>query len=108
MSWTLIPIEGNWFYIKNRKSGQYLCVAGGSTNDSVQVVQWTLVKGDHQFHWSFDVTGRPKNNLVTIKNRKSGKLMSLATASTKNGIRIVQNPLGPNPQHQVWRVIEVK
>jgi len=102
--WQLIPVEEEWFAIKNRKSGLFICVRDGSNADGAEIMQWEQKDGDDGFeqHWKFVPVRDRGSNAVQIVNRKTNKLLSLEKESDSEGVKIRQ--LGPleNAKSQQW------
>ncbi len=109
-SWVLIPTDGEWFQIQNRKSGLVMAIAAGSENDGANVIQWPASKDalDHQWRAIPVKAAKGKNKMVQLENRKSGKLLSLEGESKRNGVRLVQSKEFTGARHQYWSLINVE
>src|SRR5687768_16850896 len=79
--------NGSW-QLLNRYSSKYLVVDAGSTADGAIVEQGPL-NGDAS-NWETVVVGTKHK----VKNRKSGKCLDLASASSMDNVNIVQRTCG--------------
>lgn len=78
-----------YYYIKNYKAGADQCISvsgGGSTADGAAMILWTC-NGNGEQRWRFDAVG---GGWITLKNHKSGKVMSLDGGNAANNTRVVQ------------------
>lgn len=100
-SWQLIPIDDEWFVIRNRRSGMVMGVGGGSKDEGAAVIQWTQADVPDQ-HWKLVPVKERGQEAYMIVNRNSNKLLSLERESKDNGVKIIQSTLIENAPTQRW------
>ncbi|WP_027342298.1 beta-L-arabinofuranosidase domain-containing protein [Hamadaea tsunoensis] len=77
---------GVWYRVQNANSGKVLGVAGMSTADSANVVQYAD-NGSADHLWRFDHQG---DNWYKIVNQNSGLLLAVSGASRLNSVNVQQ------------------
>lgn len=87
------------FRIRNYHSGSCLEVPGNSKANSVQIDQWSCIRGRKTNEdWYLDFVD---DNFFRIRNRHSGKCMNVEGNSWYNGARIIQYTCG-NYQNELF------
>lgn len=74
------------YRIVNRQSGKCLDVAGGSTADGANVLQWACHNGNNQ-SWRIEDLGDDTNRLVNVH---SGKVLDVNNCGTGDGVNLQQ------------------
>ncbi len=95
------PSAGHVFKLVNRSTGKPLGIAGGSTADGAQAVQYTD-DGDLDQQWNLVSAGSGYYNIV---NAKSGKALDDTGGSTSNGTVMQQYTItGTGNANQQWSI----
>ncbi len=76
--------EGQWFYLKNQKSGQYLNVSGGNGAEDANIAQWPTPGNDH---YKIRTVADGLHQLLEVKH--SG--FFIRSISGSNGSNVQQN-----------------
>ncbi len=76
--------EGQWFYLKNQKSGQYLNVSGGNGAEDANIAQWPTAGNDH---YKVRTIADGLHQLLEVKH--SG--LFIRSISGSNGSNVQQN-----------------
>jgi outer membrane protein assembly factor BamB len=97
---TLIP--NGTYVITSVYSGLALEDPGFSTQNSVDMDQWTVNNGSNQ-QWTVTNLG---NNVITLTNGASGQLLDVTGASKSNSALVDQYPANGQTNQQ-WQVISV-
>jgi hypothetical protein len=98
--WTA-PNTGAWMRIRNANSGRVLGVAGMSTADSADVVQYDD-NGTADHLWQLIDNG---DGNVRIRNNNSGKVLGVAGMSTADSAQVVQFDDTGTADH-LWTLID--
>lgn len=106
LQWTVtatraIVQPGVWYRIQNRNSGKVLGVAGMSTQDSANVVQFGD-NGTADHLWQLTDLG---NDRWTVTNRNSGLLLAVNAASQADSAPVQQFHDNGTPDHY-WHLID--
>ncbi len=81
-------ISGNYYYIKNVRSGKYLTLQNNSTADNTLIVQWHFNAGNNQ-KWRFEYfgdTGAYGGEYQIVPYNNTNKAIQMVTASSTNGV----------------------
>ncbi|WP_063835958.1 RICIN domain-containing protein [Actinacidiphila yeochonensis] len=92
---------GTWYRVQNRNSGKVLGVAGKSTADSANVVQFTD-NGTADHLWQFTDLG---NNRFTVRNQNSGLLLAVSNASLADSAAVQQYHDNGTADHY-WHLLD--
>lgn len=97
--WIFERIGGDSYKIKNRRSGLYMAVAGGSTGPGARIVQWPDV-GQRDLTWSIESIG---SGNYKLRNRGTRHYLAVSGGRIKNGQDVVQ--WGDEGQSDlVWKI----
>jgi hypothetical protein len=105
--WRLVAADEGCFGLVNVHSGLALDDPDGSTDDGVQMQQWTTVSGDVNQAWCFRPVGA---GLFSIRNLAAGTLLDLRDGGRDDGTAIQQwgaDPAAPNA-NQTWLLLRVR
>lgn len=105
MVWQLIPVGDEWFEIRNKNSGKVMGVSGGAKDEGAGLLQWKSESLPDQ-QWRFEPVPGPEG-LFMIRNRGSGKVISLEQHSSTNGVIAVQTQDVPNLRYQYWKLVPI-
>ena len=106
-SWTVIPADDGWFFLRNAQSGAYLTVPNGGGRGAALIIAPRAegkALGAQQWKYmpSKEVTG-----FAQIVNRSSGMFISVNNRSGAEGASILQwTPHGG--RDQLWKSQDVK
>ncbi|MFC8520184.1 RICIN domain-containing protein [Streptomyces sp. NPDC057257] len=96
---TVDGVGGPWQTITARHSSKCLDVTSASTDDGVQLIQYTCGTGMNQAYW-FDDLG---TGYVRLMAEHSGKCLAVSGSSTANGAAIVQQTCTTGTEQQ-WQL----
>jgi hypothetical protein len=96
-----IVADGVWYRVRNRNSGLVLGVAGMSTSDSAQVVQFTD-NGTTDHLWQFVPVG---NDWYKVQNQNSGLVLAVDAMSQANSAAVRQYHDNGSADHY-WQLID--
>jgi RHS repeat-associated protein len=94
--------EGTTYNLFARHSGQAAAVAGASTANGAQLVQWPNTPGAGHFEWQLVPTDSGYYKLVA---RHSGKVAAVAAVSQSDGAAVLQWDWAEGAAHEQWQVI---
>ena len=100
-TWQLIPVDEEWFVIRNRRSALVMGIGSGSLDEGAPVIQWAQADV-HDQHWKLVPVKKRGQEEHLIVNRNSNKLISLERESKDNGVKIIQSSLIENAPTQRW------
>jgi subtilisin family serine protease len=100
--YTQLKENSTYYSIVARHSGQSAAVAGTSTTNGAQIVQWPNPGGDVNFEWQLVPTDSGYYKLV---NHNSGKVAAVAAQSLANGANVVQWDWAEGATHEQWQVV---
>ncbi|MFH8805073.1 RICIN domain-containing protein [Streptomyces sp. NPDC017936] len=103
-----LPASGTVVSWRNVRSTLRMSVINESVSEGAEVRQALAVARNHQ-RWRLLVVGQDNgDNLYTIENVKSGKVLEVLGAQTTDGAKVVQRTYaGAGARHQQWKLIPV-
>jgi RHS repeat-associated protein len=102
--YTQLKENSTYYSMIVRHSSQSAAVAGMSTANGAQIVQWFNPGGDANFEWQLVPTDSGYYKLV---NHNSGKVAAVAAQSLTNGANVVQWDWAEGAAHEQWQVVPV-
>ena len=88
--------------IESKHSGKVLDIPSSSTEDGVNIIQWSLTDGDNQ-KWILE---KAEAGYYYIKSKLSGKVLDVPGSSTEDGVGIIQWSL-TGGDNQNWNLENV-
>ncbi len=95
---------GAYYTLTAAHSQKQVAVAGSSTANGAQIVQWPNPGGDINFEWQLVPTDSGYYKLV---NHNSGKVAAVAGVSYANGANVVQWDWTEGAAHEQWAPVHI-
>ena len=103
--WRIKQLEGDFYRLKNGKSGLFLEPQGGSSDSGIPFVQNT---SSTNFQQQFKFEPVPNAaGFYRLQSRQSSKYISVADGSTSDNAAIVQRSFGDTRTYQQWQISEI-
>ena len=94
-------LPGNWTYVQNAKSGQYLSLAGGKGDNGSHAIQWAF-NGNLDQQWELVATG--VSGYRYLRNATSWRRLGIVGGNLANGAHaVIWNENSNNDQRWLFR-----
>lgn len=100
-NYTQLKENSTYYHLIARHSGKAAAVAGTSTANGAQIVQWPNAPSDPNFQWQIVPTDSGYYKLV---NHNSGKVAAVGGQSQANGANVVQWDWSEGANEKQWQI----